>query len=51
MSQQIHAGASGYSFKEWKGAFYPAKLAAADMLAKARVAMAEIADWSLAREK
>lgn len=33
MSQQIHAGASGYSFKEWKGAFYPAKLAAADMLA------------------
>jgi uncharacterized protein YecE (DUF72 family) len=32
MSQQILAGASGYSFKEWKGHFYPPKLAAADML-------------------
>lgn len=33
MPQSILAGASGYSFKEWKGAFYPAKLASADMLA------------------
>lgn len=33
MSQLILAGASGYSFKEWKGAFYPARLATADMLA------------------
>jgi uncharacterized protein YecE (DUF72 family) len=29
----LWAGASGYSFKEWKGPFYPADLAADDMLA------------------
>ena len=27
MSSQIYAGTSGYSYKEWKGAFYPDKLA------------------------
>jgi uncharacterized protein YecE (DUF72 family) len=30
---EIRAGTSGYSYKEWKGTFYPAKLAPADMLA------------------
>ncbi len=30
---QVHAGTSGYSYKEWKGSFYPEKLAAKDMLA------------------
>jgi uncharacterized protein YecE (DUF72 family) len=29
----VWAGTSGYSYKEWKGSFYPEKLAAADMLA------------------
>ncbi|MCP3981580.1 MAG: DUF72 domain-containing protein [bacterium] len=29
----ILVGTSGYSYKEWKGPFYPADLAAADMLA------------------
>lgn len=29
---KIRAGTSGYSYKEWKGAFYPEDLAAADML-------------------
>jgi len=32
MSPHILAGASGYSFKEWKGVFYPADLEAEDML-------------------
>jgi uncharacterized protein YecE (DUF72 family) len=30
---EIRAGTSGYSYKEWKGSFYPAKIAPADMLA------------------
>jgi uncharacterized protein YecE (DUF72 family) len=30
---QILAGASGYSFKEWKGSFYPDKIKPEDMLA------------------
>jgi uncharacterized protein YecE (DUF72 family) len=30
---KMRAGTSGYSYKEWKGNFYPADLAAADMLA------------------
>jgi uncharacterized protein YecE (DUF72 family) len=29
---KIHVGASGYSYKEWKGSFYPKDLPAADML-------------------
>ena len=28
----LHVGTSGYSYKEWKGPFYPEDLAAADML-------------------
>jgi uncharacterized protein YecE (DUF72 family) len=28
----LYAGTSGYSYKEWKGSFYPANLAAKDML-------------------
>lgn len=28
----VHVGTSGYSYKEWKGSFYPAGLKAADML-------------------
>jgi uncharacterized protein YecE (DUF72 family) len=32
-SARILAGASGYSFKEWKGAFYPDALKAEEMLA------------------
>lgn len=28
----IYVGTSGYSYKEWKGSFYPEKLAAKDML-------------------
>ena len=28
----VRAGTSGYSYKEWKGSFYPEDLAAADML-------------------
>jgi uncharacterized protein YecE (DUF72 family) len=28
----IHIGTSGWSYKEWKGSFYPEKLAARDML-------------------
>ncbi len=28
----FHVGTSGYSYKEWKGSFYPEKLAAKDML-------------------
>jgi uncharacterized protein YecE (DUF72 family) len=30
---EIRAGTSGYSYKEWKGSFYPAKIAPAEMLA------------------
>jgi uncharacterized protein YecE (DUF72 family) len=29
----IFSGTSGYSYKEWKGSFYPEKIAAAEMLA------------------
>jgi uncharacterized protein YecE (DUF72 family) len=32
-TSRILAGASGYSFKEWKGSFYPEKIKAEDMLA------------------
>ncbi|MEO6461468.1 MAG: DUF72 domain-containing protein [Candidatus Eisenbacteria bacterium] len=32
MSVAIRAGTSGFSFKEWKGNFYPGKIAAKDML-------------------
>jgi uncharacterized protein YecE (DUF72 family) len=32
MSRRIHAGASGYSFKEWKGLFYPDKCKPEEML-------------------
>jgi uncharacterized protein YecE (DUF72 family) len=30
---ELHVGTSGYSYKEWKGRFYPEKLKAAEMLA------------------
>jgi uncharacterized protein YecE (DUF72 family) len=33
MSLRLYAGASGYSFKEWKGVFYPATLKSDAMLA------------------
>ncbi|HEY1076374.1 MAG TPA: DUF72 domain-containing protein [Fontimonas sp.] len=33
MTMHLRAGASGYSFKEWKGAFYPQKLRPDAMLA------------------
>jgi uncharacterized protein YecE (DUF72 family) len=29
---ELHVGTSGYSYKEWKGSFYPEDLAAGDML-------------------
>jgi len=29
---ELHVGTSGYSYKEWKGVFYPDDLSAADML-------------------
>ncbi len=29
---ELHVGTSGYSYKEWKGPFYPEKLPAAQML-------------------
>jgi uncharacterized protein YecE (DUF72 family) len=29
---KLHVGTSGYSYKEWKGSFYPETLAAGDML-------------------
>ena len=32
-AQRIIAGASGYSFKEWKGTFYPEKMKPEEMLA------------------
>jgi len=28
----LHVGTSGYSYKEWKGSFYPEKIPAKDML-------------------
>ncbi|HEY7841631.1 MAG TPA: DUF72 domain-containing protein, partial [Gammaproteobacteria bacterium] len=28
----IYCGTSGFSYKEWKGSFYPAKLSADEML-------------------
>lgn len=30
---ELHTGTSGYSYKEWKGSFYPEDLAASEMLA------------------
>ena len=33
MSARLRAGASGYSFKEWKGSFYPGVIKPGDMLA------------------
>ena len=33
MTARLLAGASGYSFKEWKGGFYPEKIKPEDMLA------------------
>ena len=30
--RKLHAGASGYSFKEWKGTFYPEKMKPEEML-------------------
>ena len=32
-AHRLHAGASGYAFKEWKGSFYPEKIKPEDMLA------------------
>ncbi|PWT76907.1 MAG: DUF72 domain-containing protein, partial [Proteobacteria bacterium] len=29
---QMFVGTSGYSYKEWKGSFYPEKIAAGEML-------------------
>ena len=28
----LHVGTSGYSYKEWKGSFYPEKIPAKEML-------------------
>jgi len=41
---EIRAGTSGYSYKEWKGDFYPAKIAPSEMLAyyAARLSAVEI---------
>ena len=33
MNMQLYVGTSGYSYKEWKGSFYPEKIPAAQMLA------------------
>lgn len=33
MASRLYAGASGYSFKEWKGTFYPDKMKPEEMLA------------------
>jgi uncharacterized protein YecE (DUF72 family) len=43
-TSRLLAGASGYSFKEWKGAFYPADIKAEEMLAyySARLPTVEI---------
>jgi len=32
MNMKIHVGSSGYSYKEWKGKFYPEKISAGEML-------------------
>ncbi|MCA1617500.1 MAG: DUF72 domain-containing protein [Acidobacteria bacterium] len=32
MAVELHVGTSGYSYKEWKGSFYPPKLPANEML-------------------
>src|SRR5262245_16014330 len=32
-TMKVRAGTSGYSYKEWKGNFYPANMSAAGMLA------------------
>src|SRR5947207_2683816 len=32
ISMRFHVGTSGYSYKEWKGSFYPEKLPQKDML-------------------
>jgi uncharacterized protein YecE (DUF72 family) len=29
---KLHVGTSGYSYKEWKGSFYPQKISPKDML-------------------
>ena len=44
IAQRIVAGASGYSFKEWKGTFYPEKMKPEEMLAwySARLPTVEI---------
>jgi uncharacterized protein YecE (DUF72 family) len=43
-ARRVWAGASGYSFKEWKGSFYPEKIRPEDMLAwySARLPTVEI---------
>lgn len=43
-ASRLLAGASGYSFKEWKGSFYPDKIKPEEMLAyySARIATVEI---------
>ncbi|HKN77767.1 MAG TPA: DUF72 domain-containing protein [Lysobacter sp.] len=43
-ARRVWAGASGYSFKEWKGSFYPGKIKPEDMLAwySARLPTVEI---------
>ena len=33
MTAKLTAGASGYSYKEWKGNFYPDKIKPEEMLA------------------
>src|SRR5882672_6574150 len=40
----LHVGTSGYSYKEWKGSFYPEKLPAKDMLSyySSRLAAVEL---------
>src|SRR5262249_48485061 len=44
MASRILAGASGYSFKEWKGDFYPERIKPEEMLAfySARLPTVEI---------
>ena len=32
MTGRLIAGASGYSYKEWQGSFYPEKIPAKEML-------------------
>src|SRR6185295_14681885 len=33
VAMSLYVGTSGYSYKEWKGSFYPENLSAKDMLA------------------